>query len=300
MTRSWIFTNVLSRPVGSPMLARRFSSRFLGFNGSGNLAQLFSLNCIVGCVQAVHDAYRRRNKQVKILSMAPTSPREPSHVPFALYHGLSSHYLVNFRLGETLSDWLYKGDALELYRRVGTELKRLGHAPDWWQGKILAQESGHANWQHGQLYVTPSKASAVRYARGGSAHGGELLQSCRDALDELARLDPGRMSELLRGAESIRRFLEETGQPILIEFKNVRVSGLSPERPSDNVSGQLAELADFDEKMRELMGQQSNFRLAPDCAVVGRVFELSIDEIGTPVSRFELREIVDCDLWTGS
>ena len=130
-----------------------------------------------------------------------TSAGEPTHVPFALYHGSSSHYLVNFRLGESLSHWSFKRDALELYRRVWIELKPLGHAPDWWQKKILAQESGHANWQHGQLYVTPSKASAVRYASGAAAHGGELMQLCRDALDELAKLDRSRATELLSGAQ---------------------------------------------------------------------------------------------------
>ena len=92
-------------------------------------------------------------------------------MPFALYHGSSSHYLASFRPGEALSHWPYRRDALELYRRVWVDLKRLGQAPDWWQEKILAQQSGHANWQHGQLYVTPGQASAVRYTGGGAAHG---------------------------------------------------------------------------------------------------------------------------------
>ena len=232
--------------------------------------------------------------------MDRTSTAGPAHVPFALYHGSSSHYLVNFRPREPLSDWPHTRDALELYRRLWTELKRLGQSPEWWQEKILAQDSGHANWQHGQLYVTPSKASAVRYASGGAAHGGELLQSCRDALDELAELDPGRTTELLCGAGRVGCFLKETGRPILIEFRNVQVSGLLPERPSDNVSAQLAALANMDQRTRELMRQQTNFRLAPGCAIVGRVFELSIDDIGSPVSNFQLREIVDSDMWTGA
>ena len=64
------------------------------------------------------------------------------------------------------------------------------------------------------------------------------------------------------------------------------------------MGAQLAELADFDDKMRELMGQQTNFRLAPGCGVVVGVFELSIDALGDPLSKFQLREIVDSDLWT--
>lgn len=175
----------------------------------------------------------------------------------------------------------------------------MGHPPDWWEDRVLAQDSGHANWQHGQLYLTPSRASAIRYAGGGAAHGGELLELCRNALDELAKLEPGTMTELLRGASGIGRFLKETGLPILVQLGKVPVSGLSPERPSDDVSAQLTQLMEFDEKMREIMGQQTNFRLAPGCGVVARVFELSIDDPGDPVSEFQLREILHSDLWTG-
>ena len=47
------------------------------------------------------------------------------------------------------------------------------------------------------------------------------------------------------------------------------------------------------------MGQQTNFRLAPGCGVVARVFKLSIDDPSDPLSKCELREIVDSALWTG-
>ena len=232
--------------------------------------------------------------------MLQTSGGEPALVPFPFYHGSSSHYLGHFRLGQSPSHWPYAWDALELYRRVWTELKRFGHAADWWQERILAQDSAHANWQHGELYVTPSRATAVRYAGGGAAHGGELLQSCRHALDELAKLDRSRTTELLYGAGSVARFLKETGRPILVEFRNVQVSGLSPERASDSAGAKLATLANMDERKRELFGQQTNFRLAPGCGVVARVFELSIDDVGDPLSKYQFREIVDSDLWTGS
>lgn len=231
--------------------------------------------------------------------MAQTSSEEAAYVPFALYHGSSTHYLEHFRLGRPPSPWPYARSALELYRQAWAQLKLLGQAPDWWQEKILVQDSGHANWQHGQLYVTPSKISAVRYAGGGAAHGGELMQSCRDALDELAKLDPGRTTELLRGASGIGRFLEETGRPVLVEFGKVPVSGLSPERSSDDVNAQLTQLIESDEKMREIMGQQTNFRLAPSRGVVVRVFEVLVDDLSDPLSKFQLREIVDSDLETG-
>ena len=231
--------------------------------------------------------------------MNKTSAGKPTHVPFPFYHGSSSHYLPHFRPDRSPSNWPYARDALDLYRRVWTELKRFGRAPDWWQENILTQQSGHANWQHGQLYVTPSIGSAVGYAGGNAAHGGELLQTCRDALDELAKLDPGKTTPLLDSAGSVGRFLEDTGQPILIEFTDVQVSGLSPERSSDDVSERLAELIAMDEPTREHMGQ-TNFRLATGCGIVARVFEASINDVDYPVSDFQLLEIVDSDAWAGS
>lgn len=228
--------------------------------------------------------------------MNTISPTEPVNVPFPLYHGSSSHYIASFRPGDTVADWPHKHDALEICRRLWTALKDHNLAPEWWQEKILAQDTGPANWQHGQVYVTPSMISAVRYASGGAAHGGELLQSCRDALDKLSQNEPRKAGELLRDAGAVARFLEEEGFPILVEFRDVQPNGLSPERPSDDVGEQLAKLAEFEDREREILGQQINFRLAPGCGVVARVFELSIKDVGDPLSQYELKEIPRSEL----
>ena len=231
--------------------------------------------------------------------MNKTSTGADAHVPFPLYHGSSSHYLANFRPGRPLSHWPYAQDALDLYQRVWTALERFGRTPDWWKAKMLTQESGHANWQHGELYVTPSERQAVRFAGDGGAHGGELLQRCREALDELAKLDPGKTTALLDSARGVRRFLEETGQPILIEFTDVQVCGLSPERERDDVSERLAGLIAMDKGTREHMGLPG-FRLAPGCGVVARVSKASIEDIDDFLSDYQLAEIIDSDAWTGS
>lgn len=232
--------------------------------------------------------------------MDQASAGESTHVPFVLYHGTSSHHLANFRPGNLLSHWPYKREALKLYRQVWMELRRIGHTPDWWQERVLTQESGFANWQHGQLYVTPSKVSAVRYASGGAAHGGELLQLCRNAIDELAKFDQSEADKLLNDARRVGSFLKETGVPILIEFENVRVRGLSAERSSDSLDSRLAELVKMNVRKREHLGQQINFRLAPGFGVVGRVFEVEIDDIDNPLSNFQLKEIVDSELWSSN
>jgi hypothetical protein len=129
----------------------------------------------------------------------------------------------------------------------------LGCEPELWEELALKQVSGHSNWQHGELYVTPSKGTARRYADYGAVYGGELLTLCRCAVDKLAELDRERAESLMRDAESIAGFLKGAGSPILVEFVDVSVCGLLPERDSDSVLDELKALSRLgDERMREL------------------------------------------------
>ena len=175
-------------------------------------------------------------------------------------------------------------------------MRRLDCAPEWWEEKILNQESGQANWQHGQLYVTPSRGSAVRYAGYNAAYGGELLTSCMSAIDELAKYDPDTAERLVNKCDGICGFLREDGSPILIEFSNVEVCCLSPEIQSNDVRNVLSELEKMDERMREIMGQQSNFILAPNGGTVAGVYDLSIEDVNSPTSPFECHPVYDLDL----
>ena len=137
-----------------------------------------------------------------------------------------------------------------------------------------------ANWRHGGFHVTPGMVSAVRYAGRGAARGGEVLQCCRDALGQLAGLDPDRPAEFLRGTRDIGNFLKPTGWRMLVETATLSVSGLSPERPSDEAGTTLAEPVAFDEEPRELVGQLINFRLGPAVALSGAC---SSCRLATPV-----------------
>lgn len=216
-------------------------------------------------------------------------------ISFPLFHGTSSHYLTVFKPGTVPTDWSYKGVTLGLLRDVWAALRDLGREPEWWVERILEQHSGYANWQHGELYVTPSKLSAVRYAGGGAVYGGELLTLCRSALDELVELDRERAKHLVRNAEGLARFLNGAGLPILVEFANVRVCDISMERESDDVRTALSLLDS--ELMLETLGQQTNFRLIPGRCTVSRVFELEITDIKDPLTSFGLRPICDSKLW---
>lgn len=95
---------------------------------------------------------------------------------------------------------------------------------------------------------------------------------CRNAVDTLSELDGERAENLLRNAESLNGILAGDGTPILVEFANVRICDLLPERELDDVSTTLSRLDD--ESKRERFGQQAKFRLAPGCGTVARVFHL--------------------------
>lgn len=215
-----------------------------------------------------------------------------------LFHGTSSHYLAAFKPGATLAGWPHKDVALSLFKGAWAALQALGREPDWWVKRALEQVSGHSNWQHGELYVTPSKGTAQMYADGGAVYGGELLTFCRCAVDKLAELDRERAESLMRDAESIAGFLKGAGSPILVEFVDVSICDLLPERDSDNVLNELKALSRLgDECMREMRGQQINFRLAPGGGTVGRVFEVASRDTNDSVSSFDLKPIRTSELW---
>ena len=100
-------------------------------------------------------------------------------VPFPLFHGSSNHYLSSFKLGSTPVAWSHKDTALRLLREVWDDLDRLrdqvatdaqeklhwdithGRVP-WFVQRVIDQSSSFSsNWQHGELYLTPSKRTAV-------------------------------------------------------------------------------------------------------------------------------------------
>ena len=80
----------------------------------------------------------------------------------------------------------------------------------------------------------------------------------------------------------------------LFEFANVRICNLLPERESDDVPTALSRLDD--ESMRELLGQQTNFRLAPGCGTVARMFHLETTEPGNPLMSFDLKLVCASEL----
>ena len=240
-------------------------------------------------------------------------------VPFPLFHGTSGHYLSASRPGTTPIAWPHKDVALTLLRNTWTVLSKrryeltqdtrenLGWDVNyeeipWFVKNVMQQASRHANWQHGELYLTPSKLTAVNYACGGAKYGGELLTFCKSAIDALATIDHKAAEDLAQGADTICTLLQGTEHPpILVEFDNVKMIDLSGETGDKDTRETLAFLSNADtiqkwggqERVLEIFGQQANFRLASGCAIVKRVFEVHMEDIDhyQPLVPFDLTEI---------
>ena len=95
----------------------------------------------------------------------------------------------------------------------------------------------------------------------------------------------------MREAQSVVGFLDGGGWPLLVELSDINVGDLSPERASDDVTEELKTLADLDKRMREIVSQQTNFRLRPGAGVVTRVFRLEIENPQDPLTPFSLEQM---------
>lgn len=213
-------------------------------------------------------------------------------VPFPLYHGTSSHYLSAFKSGSIPPDWPHKDSALNLLMDISEELKALGQEPDWYFETVLQRTSGQLNWQYGELYLTPSKLTAAKYARRVAKHGGELLTFCRRAIDTLGDLDTIRAESVMHNYEGLAFLLEGNGwPPLLVQFDHIRLADVSPETEGPDVIALVSRVANADPDFREIIGQQSNFRLASGQGRVGQVFELDIKDDDNPLPVFGLTKL---------
>ena len=207
-------------------------------------------------------------------------------VPFPLYHGSSTHYIDGFRRGEAPADWPLKEGALQLLRDIWIRLNACGEEPEFWIQNMMDQRTGPANWQHGDLYVTPSERAAVNYAGGNAKHGGELMTQCREGLDRLLQVDKSSARNLLEHLDPVVRGpLSGVGEPILIELVDVSIRSLEPETHRDR-DERIDLLLGLSERDRELIGQQINFRLMAASGTVAEVYFLNVTNRADPLSAY--------------
>lgn len=227
-------------------------------------------------------------------------------VPFPLFHGTSSHYLSAFRPGYAPTPWLHRDVALRLLTDTWHELRLRRHEISsevieelrwdvnyeefpWFVKNVIEQASGPSNWQHGELYLTPSVRTAVKFACGGARYGGELLTFCRTAIDGLAKVDAKRTKQLVQGAEGLAELLRGTERPpLVVQFDDLSVDDLSTELSGKDVQEQISRLTN-ESDIPELGG---DFRLASGRGIVNRVLEVRAMRVDESPPKFELVEIL--------
>lgn len=192
-------------------------------------------------------------------------------IPFPLYHGTSTLFLddiVEYGLGgkNPILDWGVLEFAQELLPYVEANL---GDDQQWMPkiqsfGRMVRQETGHWNFQHGDTYLTPSQDTALRYATN-TRCGSELLSYAVDLLQELAQRNvSGIRDRLYHQFPFMFRFLDINPAPLLIAVDGLPYEALASAENGGDVSESLDLVLTMWQEQPDLFGvfsQQSNFRL---------------------------------------
>ncbi|GJD87848.1 hypothetical protein BHAOGJBA_1353 [Methylobacterium hispanicum] len=200
------------------------------------------------------------------------------HITFPLYHGTSSHFRDLFEVGGTTRPWPHAEDAIALLRATWAHLQGAGVEPEWYQANILEQSTGHANWQHGELYVAACRTPAIRYARSGAAFGGEILSQCAEALERLDVVDAAAAATLRNRFTALERFLAGGGTPLLVVVDGVPASALASEAGMRSVDEEIQAVdacrSEMDGELLEACLQGFQFRLRAGFGTVREISEL--------------------------
>jgi hypothetical protein len=189
---------------------------------------------------------------------------------FPLYHGTSTLFLESIAehgLGgwDPIKEWR----VLECLRKVLPIAEK--HAG---RSEIIRSHIGNArsmaeqvnaglNFQHGSVYLSPSKETAVRYACG-KKKGSELISRTVLLIEELVRLD---VEDVVKGLfhefPEVFYLQDIDAAPVLIQVNHASTDNLLSERgesPDDNLT-KIRELQVRIPDSWEQISQQLNFRL---------------------------------------
>lgn len=193
-----------------------------------------------------------------------------ANLEFPLYHGTCTLFLERIAqhgLGgwDPIKEWR----VLECLRKVLPIAEK--HAG---RSEIIRSHIGNArsmaeqvnaglNFQHGSVYLSPSKETAVRYACG-KKKGSELISRVVLLIEELVRLDIAEVKkDLYQEFPEVFHLQDIDAAPVLIQVNHVSMDNLLSERgesPEDNlekIRGLQVRIPDSWEQI----SQQLNFRL---------------------------------------
>jgi hypothetical protein len=209
-------------------------------------------------------------------------------IVFPLYHGTSSYSAPVFRSGMPTEAWPLKVAAFTFMRDIVQAIRACGLQLEFWEEQTLVQESERSNWQHGEIYLSPSRFTATRYALSNAAFGGELLTMSMQMLERVQEVDPAHAAALLDRHRKVLPMLAGEGQPILLEIVGLTENDLLGEAIDEPPAKTLRLLEEFsripDKEVADAMVQQMNFRLKPGCGVIRQAF--SVNRLDDSDSRF--------------
>lgn len=189
-----------------------------------------------------------------------------------LYHGTSTLFLDSILKNglagtNPVNDW----KLLELSREVYVLSQEHLQETPFYQNRSLSFQkmteqanSGRANFQHGDTYLSASKRTAVNYALG-KRYGSELLTYTIDFWQELLKHNvPTANKELRRKYPQIYSLFKLAPSPVLIKVSGLDTSMLVDEY-GESPDGMLARMAEasksFSANFQDTALQQVNFRL---------------------------------------
>lgn len=195
---------------------------------------------------------------------------KPTMLPIPVYHGTSTIFLdgiVRWGLGgrNPLGDLKFFDFVKDLFPLVE---HHLSNDPDWMSraqtfSYMTEQRTGRVNFQHGDTYVSPSKATAIRYAAN-KRYGSELITYSLDFLQELLRRKiPGVADALYQRYPHVFGLLDISCSPLLIKISGLGPLDLLTENGRDaavSIQEVLNILTEPNNDAQVLL-QQTNFRL---------------------------------------
>ncbi len=193
-----------------------------------------------------------------------------ARLEFPLYHGTSTLFLESIaRHGLGGWDPIKEWRVLECLRKVLPIAEK--HAA---RSEVIFSQIGSArlmadqvnarlNFQHGSVYLSPSKDTAVRYACG-KKKGSELISQTVLLIEELVRLNLGEVKiGIFHEFPEVFHLQDIDAAPVLIQVNDVSTMDLLSER-GESPDGNLARIHDYQERFPEgweRLSQQTNFRL---------------------------------------
>ena len=188
--------------------------------------------------------------------------------PLPLYHGTSTAFTASIiQRGLGAHDPVRSSQGVEcLARLLSIADDHLASSEDWMSERISIEAmtlqcvtAGNMNFRHGSTYLSPSQATAVRYALSNS-HGSELLSSCIGLYQRLRTANASLVTLLEREFPEIHSLSSMEPTPVLVELKTVAVDSLRTEQ-GEQPQQQISRVLNSTGSMREALLQQFNFEL---------------------------------------